>query len=85
MATGGVMGVTNVSNTVMNVSSSLVSEVGKIGLWLQALGLVVILWVIFQIIALVMNRKRMREVYRIKEDMKRRESKIDNILASKKR
>jgi biopolymer transport protein ExbB/TolQ len=85
MATGGVMGVTNVSNTVMNVSSSLVSEVGKIGLWLQALGLVVILWVIFQIIALVMNRKRMREVYRIKEDMKRIESKIDNILASKKR
>ena len=85
MATGGVMGVTNVSNTVMNVSSSLVSEVGKIGLWLQALGLVVILWVIFKIIALVMNRKRMREVYRIKEDMKRIESKIDNILASKKR
>ena len=85
MATGGVMGVTNVSNTVMNVSSSLVSEVGKIGLWLQALGLVVILWVIFHIIALVMNRKRMREVYRIKEDMKRIESKIDNILASKKR
>jgi len=79
------MGVTNVSNTVMNVSSSLVSEVGKIGLWLQALGLVVILWVIFKIIALVMNRKRMREVYRIKEDMKRIESKIDNILASKKR
>ncbi len=79
MISGDVIDVGNVSDSVVSVSSKLVSEAGKIGLWLQALGAIVVLWLIFEIIALLVNRKRMKEVYAIKDDMKRIEGKIDDI------
>ena len=71
------------NDTLIDVPGSLISEVGKIGLWMQTLGLVVILWLFFEIVAFFINRKRMKEVYAIKHDMKRIERKIDQILASK--
>jgi hypothetical protein len=58
----------------------VLAELGKVGLWLQAVGVIVILWIIFQIIAWKYNRKRMKEVYSMKEDVKRIESKIDRLL-----
>jgi len=61
----------------------LVVQVGQIGLWLQTLGVIVIAWIIFQIINFIINRKRMKEVYNIKEDMKRIESKLDAVLKKK--
>ncbi len=61
--------------------SGLVLEIGRVGLWLQALGVIVIAWIIFQIISLIINRKRMKEIYSIKKDMKRIEGKIDKILS----
>ena len=67
----------------MAVIEDIVLEVGRIGLWLQALGVIVILWIIFELIAFYYNRKRMQEVYKIKEDMKRVERKIDKILKKK--
>jgi FtsZ-interacting cell division protein ZipA len=70
---------------VADVPIEVISEIGKIGNWLEALGIIVILWIIFQAISLWTNRKRMKEIYLIKEDMKRIESKIDKILNSKKR
>lgn len=59
----------------------IILELGKLGLLLQALGVVVIAWIIFQIISLIINRKRMKEIYTIKKDMKRIEGKIDKILS----
>lgn len=58
----------------------IIAELGQVGLWLQTVGAIVILWIIFQIIAWKYNRKRMKEVYSIKEDIKRIESKIDRLL-----
>ena len=69
------------ASSATKASEILVSEIGKIGLWLQAVGLIVVAWIIFSIIELLSNRKRMKEVYKIKEDMKRIEGKIDKILA----
>lgn len=60
--------------------TDVLRDVGQIGLWLQALGVVVVLWIIFQVIAFWYNRKRMKEIYAIKKDMRRLEGKIDKIL-----
>ena len=69
---------------IANISgSSLIWEVGKIGLWLQAIGLVVIIWIIFESVILYLNYKRMKEVYKIKDDMKRIEEKLDKVIKNK--
>lgn len=71
----------------LNISEfpvGLIGEIGQIALWLQAVGVVVVLWIVFQIVILYFNHKRMKEVYQIKEDMKRIERKIDNILKGRK-
>ena len=59
-----------------------IRELGQIGIWLKTAGILFILWVIFQSITLFLNTKRMKEVYKIKEDMKRIEKKINKILKS---
>ena len=68
---------------VANASVEAVTELGRIGNLLETLGLVVILWLIFQIIALILNSKRIKEIYIIKEDMKRIERKIDKLAKKK--
>lgn len=65
------------------VFEGLILELGKVGLWIQAVGLFIILWIIFQIIILIYNTRRMRAIYKIKDDMKRIEGKIDRILKKK--
>ncbi len=68
-----------------DATARILGSVGQIGLWLQALGVIVILWIIFEIVSVTYNHRRMKEVYKIKEDMVRIESKIDNLLNKKKR
>lgn len=65
---------------ITNVPIGLITEVGKIGLWMQTIGVIVMLWIIFQLVFLWFNTKRMDEVHKIREEMKRIEGKIDKIL-----
>ena len=67
------------------VIGEVITEIGQIGLWLQALGIVIVLAVVFQIISFFYNRKRMKELEVIKEDMRRIEGKIDVIVNNTKR
>ncbi len=72
--------------SVINISDfpiTLIEEVGRIGLWLQALGIVVVFMILFEIVAFIINRKRLKEIAIIKKDMKRIEGKIDKILNRK--
>ena len=66
-----------------NTNIPIISEVGKVALWLQALGLVTLMVIIFEVIAFYYNRKRFQELMKIKEDMMRIEGKIDMILNKK--
>jgi biopolymer transport protein ExbB/TolQ len=67
---------------VVEVPLDLLVKLGHLGSWLQAIGIIVVLWIIFQLISLAINRKRMKEIYKIKSDMIRIERKIDKIIAS---
>ncbi|MEK6846678.1 MAG: hypothetical protein AABY16_00770 [Nanoarchaeota archaeon] len=57
----------------------VVLELGQIGLWVQAVGLVVILWIIVELITLYYNRKRRLLLMDINERLKRVEMKLDRI------
>ena len=59
-------------------------ELGRIGIWIQAIGLVVILWMIFEIIFLINNRIKRKKLYAIEDRLERIEKKIDNIIRKKK-
>ena len=65
---------------VSGAALDVVSKLGSIGLWLQAVGVVIIVWLLFQIIIWWINHRRLKEIYTIKDDMKRIEEKIDKIL-----
>ncbi|MEK6800609.1 MAG: hypothetical protein AABY10_06550 [Nanoarchaeota archaeon] len=67
-----------------DTAGDAIKLLGKIGLWLQAIGVVIILWTILHIVNWFLNRKRLKEIYSIKEDIKRIEEKIDKILNNKK-
>ena len=76
-----------IDGDMVNVTGTpieIINEIGKIGNWLEALGVIVILWIIFQIVSLLINKKRMKEIHVIKENMERIEGKIDKILSKKK-
>ncbi len=63
--------------------SDLAVEVGKLGNWLQAIGIIVIAWLIFQIISLIINLKRKKLLEKISGDVKRLEKKIDGLKRRK--
>lgn len=60
----------------MAVIDDVVVELGQVGLWIQAVGLVVILWIIFQAITMYYNRKRRLMLIEINERLKRIEQKL---------
>ncbi len=66
-------------------TTRILSDIGQMGLWLQTLGIVVVLWLIFEVASLIYHHRRMKEVYKIKEDMTRIEGKIDRILSAKRK
>lgn len=68
---------------MMAVIEDLVLELGSIGLWVQAVGLVVVLWIIIESITLYYNRKRRLLLEEINERLKVVEKKIDFMIRRK--
>jgi len=57
----------------------IINSIGAIGLWLKAIGIVVIAWIIIQIVNLFLNRKKIMKLNSIQSDLERIEKKIDKI------
>lgn len=71
-----------IEEEVLNATTplgDLAIRLGSIGKWLQALGLVVILWIIVHTINWWMNRKKMKTIESMKGDLERIEKKIDDL------
>jgi len=69
-----------ISNISSDTFLQTISEVGKIGNWLQALGIIVILWIIFQIVSIIITLKKMKRLNIIMTHLERLETKIDRKL-----
>tara|TARA_Y100000310_G_scaffold222333_1_gene224057 strand:+ start:118 stop:318 length:201 start_codon:yes stop_codon:yes gene_type:complete len=61
----------------------IVIEVGRLGNWIQAVGLVVILWVVVQAVTMFFNRRRRMLLRDIDERLERVEKKLDRTLRKK--
>ncbi len=67
-----------------DIAAEITAKLGEIGLWLQAVGLLVILWLAWYIVMIVLNRKRLKAIYQIEKNMKRIEKKLDAVIQKKK-
>lgn len=68
----------------MVVIEDVALELGRIGLWIQAVGLIVVLWIIIQVITLYFNRRRRKMIEEIREDVKKIGKKIDKLSRKRK-
>lgn len=66
-----------VAEDLINASSSVVQEVGKVGLWLKGVGVIVILWLVFNSVNLWLNRRKWKKIEKYDEDIKRLEKKVE--------
>lgn len=60
-----------------DAAGSILVELGSIALWLQAIGAIVLIWIIFQTINWAMNRKRLKKLDEFEKKIDRIEKKID--------
>lgn len=65
--------------------ADILLELGKIGRWIQAIGLVIILWLIFHIIVLINNRIKRKKLYAIEERLQRIENMLKQIAKQKRK
>ena len=68
-----------VTGEVIADPASVIVEIGKLGNWIQAVGLLVILWIIFHAITMYFNRKRRKMIEEIREDVKGISRKISRL------
>jgi hypothetical protein len=68
---------------VVEIPVALLGKVGQIALWLQAVGVILVIWMIFLVVNFILNRKRIKEIYTIKKDMAKMDKKLDLLLKRK--
>ncbi len=86
MAVEGVINSTveGVINSTTELMPQILVELGQLGIWLQAIGVIALLWLIFNIVSLIVNLGRKKELERIRHNIIRVEKKVDNLLRKKK-
>ena len=69
----------SIAGNAITDPTELFLEIGKLGKWIQAVGLVVIIWVVVQAITLYFNRKRRRMLEDIQKKVEKIDRKLDKI------
>jgi len=77
------MTVESILTNSTDTATEILLEIGQIGKWLQAIGLIVIIWLIFYIINWVYHIKRIKKLKRIEEKLSTLENKLDKALKKK--
>ena len=79
----GIVTPDQISQGVVDVSANVLTEVGKIGNWLQAIGAIIVLWIIFQMISIILARKNHDTIKDLKKNVERLEKKVDLLIGKK--
>ena len=66
----------NESNSTI---TDLIYELGSIGRWLQTIGIIIIFWIGFQIINLIYNYKKRKQLELIEDKLLKIEKKINKL------
>ncbi len=63
------------------IASDILVVLGQIGLWLKTIGVIFVIWLIFHVIMVLFNSKKLKDVRNMKQDIIRIEEKIDRLLS----
>ena len=69
-----------VTAEIVGTSALIIEELGKLGKWLQAIGIIVVLWLVFQIVNLILRWRWWKEILVLKEKIDNLDGKINNFL-----
>lgn len=72
-------------NNSNDIVGQLITEVGQLALWLQAIGLLIVLWIVFQIIALINEKRKRKRLNNIEAKLDKLDKKLDAIILMEKR
>ena len=73
------MAIEEVVDTSSGVAVDLATAIGSIGLWLKALGLIIVGWIIIQLINWFYNRRKIKKLENIEKHLETIEKKIDKL------
>ena len=74
------MALEEIANMSTETLAQLIIQIGKIGLWVQAIGILIIFWLIFQIISLVSLIIRKKKIDAIEKRLASIEKKLNTLL-----
>ena len=63
------------------IASDILVVLGQIGLWFKTIGVIFVIWLIFHVIMVLFNSKKLKDVRNMKQDIIRIEEKIDRLLS----
>ena len=69
-----------VTAEIVGTSALIIEELGKLGKWLQAIGIIVVLWLVFQIVNLILRWRWWKEILVLKEKIDNLDGKINRLL-----
>ena len=69
-----------VTAEIVGTSALIIEELGKLGKWLQAIGIIVVLWLVFQIVNLILRWRWWKEILILKEKIASLDGKINRLL-----
>ena len=78
------MGFEEVTNFSTEIATEVVSQIGKISLWLQTIGIISAFIIISIVINLIINKKRLKRICSLQRKMDKIEDKLDKVLIKKK-
>ena len=67
-------------NNSNDIVSSLIAEVGQLALWLQAIGVLVVLWIDYQINSLYIEKKKKKKLENIEQRINEIDKKLDILI-----
>jgi len=73
----------NITDLPAEFTTEMVSYLGSIALWLQAIGILAVIWIGIQIFNIIRGTKRKHDFKKIQDDLKRIERKLDHIKKKK--
>ncbi|HKL24580.1 MAG TPA: hypothetical protein VJ912_04550 [Candidatus Nanoarchaeia archaeon] len=79
------MVVSNITNESSGFLTDILMNVGEIGLWLQTIGVLVILIIANMVFNIITNKKRLERLKKIESKMNSLDKKINKIVKPKKK
>ena len=73
------MAIEEVFNNSPETAIEIAKFIGSIALWLKAIGIFAVVLLILYIVNWFINRRKLKAIYSIKEDLQRIEKKIDGL------